>query len=124
VCDRTRLLGDALERPRGYSEAMVVASVINDIAPFAVFGAFMLLFTIQARRRGQSVDDYLYARNRETFTNLKPGWWRLPVAFAAAAWAVLWIASGFKLVLLVALPVVVLWIPVWTLVFRAYFRRR
>src|SRR3954471_22490865 len=103
---------------------VVLAGAVNDAAPFMVFGAFMLFFAFQASRRGQSVNDYLYARNRETFTNLKPGWWRLPVALAAAAWAVLRIASGFKLVLLVALPVVVLWIPVWTLVFRAYFRRR
>jgi hypothetical protein len=103
---------------------VIFAIALNAAAPFLVFGVFMLLFAIQARRRGQSVNEYLYARNRQTFTNLKPGWWKLPVTFSALAWTAVWIASGLKPILLVALPLVVLWIPLWGLAFRAYFRRR
>lgn len=102
---------------------VVMALSINDAVPFLVFGAFMLLFTFQARRGGQSVNDYLRGRNRETFLNLKPGWWKVPVGCSAVIWAVVWIGSGFKPILLAALPLVVLWIPFWGLVFRAYFRR-
>jgi hypothetical protein len=101
-----------------------LASVVNDAGPFVVFGLFMLIFSVQARRRGQSINEYLNARNRETFTNLKPGWWKWPVAGAALLWAVFWAASGFKPAALIVLPVVVLWIPMCTLGFRAYFRRR
>lgn len=103
---------------------MVIAIALRPALPFIIFGAFMLLFTVKARRRGQSVNDYLNARNRETFTNLKPGWWKLPAALSALMWAGLWVASGFRLILLVALPIVVLWIPVWGTLFRAYFRRQ
>lgn len=103
---------------------MYLASVVNDAGPFVVFGLFMLIFSVQARRRGQSINEYLNARNRETFTNLKPGWWKWPVAGAALLWAVFWAASGFKPAALIVLPVVVLWIPMCTLGFRAYFRRR
>lgn len=91
--------------------------------PFIVFGAFMVVFAILARRRGQSVKDYLRSRNRETFLNLKPGWWKSHVAFAVVIWLVVWIGSGFKLILLVALPVVLLWVPLWGTAFRWYYRR-
>jgi hypothetical protein len=104
--------------------SIVLASALNDAAPFLAFGAFLLLFMAQARRRGQSVSQYLTERNRGTFTNLRPGWWKVPVAFSVLAWTALWIASGFKRIALAVLPLVVLWIPFWGLVLRAYFRRR
>jgi hypothetical protein len=75
---------------------VILASALNDAAPFIVFAAFMLLFSVQARRRGRSVNAYLNARNRETFTNPKPGWWKLRVAGSAVLWVVFWVASGFK----------------------------
>jgi hypothetical protein len=103
---------------------VILASVLNDAAPFIVFAAFMLLFSVRARRRGRSVNAYLNARNRETFTNPKPGWWKLPAAGSAVLWVVFWVASGFEAIALIALPVAVLWLPLWGLVFRAYFRRR
>jgi hypothetical protein len=102
---------------------VIVASALNTAAPLVAFGAFMLIFAVQARRQGKSVKEYLHERNRHTFTHLRPGWWKLPVAFSAVIWAIFWIASGFRPIALVLLPVVVLWIPLWALVFRAYFRR-
>src|SRR4051794_38543698 len=113
--------GSARGHQPGTPVVVLVASAFNDAAPFVVFGAFMLLFAVQARQRGQSVNDYLYARNREAFASMKPGWWKVPVAFAAVLWAALWIASGFKPIGLVALPLVVGWVPFWGVVFRAYF---
>lgn len=92
-------------------------------APFIVFGAFMLVFVILARRRGQSVNEYLRSRNRQTFLNLRPGWWKPHVAFGLAIWAVVWISSGFKLILLVALPLVLAWVPFWGTAIRWYYRR-
>lgn len=92
-------------------------------APFIVFGAFMVVFAILARRRRQSVNEYLRARNRETFRHLKPGWWKPHVAFALVIWLIVWISSGFKLILLAALPVVLLWVPFWGSIFRWYYRR-
>lgn len=92
-------------------------------APFIVFAGFTAVFVILARRRGQSVHEYLRSRNRQTFLNLRPGWWKIHVAFGLAIWTVVWISSGFKLILLVALPVVLAWVPFWGSVIRWYYRR-
>jgi hypothetical protein len=39
------------------------------------------------------------------------------------AWTALFIASHFKLILLAVLPFVVAWVPLGTLVIRAFYRR-
>ena len=100
-----------------------LVDTVRELAPFAVFAAFMLLFWVRARRDGKDVNTWLRDRNRRTFTNLKPGWWKPHVAFALTAWTALFIASHFKLILLAFLPLVVAWVPFWTLVIRAFYRR-
>lgn len=102
---------------------MVVANVLTSARPVIVFCAFVVGFAIQARRRGQSVNEYLWQRNRTTFRNLKPGWWKPHVVFAALGWTVVLVTVGFKLVLVAALPLVLLWVPLWGFVLRSYFRR-
>lgn len=92
-------------------------------APFIVFGVFMVVFAILARRRGQSVSEYLRSRNRETFLNLRPGWWKPHVLFALIVWTAVWISSGLKLIVLVALPLVLVWVPFWGIAIRWYYRR-
>jgi hypothetical protein len=92
-------------------------------APFIVFVAFLVLFAVRARRRGQSVNEYLRSRNRETFLNLRPGWWKPHVVFALVVWMVVWISSGFKLIVLVALPLVLVWVPFWGTAIGWYYRR-
>jgi hypothetical protein len=102
----------------------VATSVVQTALPFVVFAAFLAIFAIKGRRRGQTGRQYVEARNRETFTApLKPGWWRIHVAWALTLWTVLFVASGFRLVLLAFLPLVVLWVPLWTLVIRRGYRR-
>src|SRR4051794_27998053 len=92
--------------------------------PFALFVAFLGYFSLRARRDGMDTGAWIHERNRRTFTTpLKPGWWIPYVVFAGAAWTVLFVVSGFKLVLLVALPVVVLWVPLMTFGFRRLHRR-
>jgi hypothetical protein len=103
---------------------LLATSVVQTALPFVLFAAFMVAFAIKGRRRGLTGRQYINARNRDTFTApLKPGWWRLHVAWAVVAWTVIFVASGFRLVLLAFLPVVVLWVPLWTLVIRRGYRR-
>lgn len=94
------------------------------VLPFAAFAVFMGYFALRARRDGVSTKTWIDGRNRRTFTApLKPGWWIPYVVFAVAAWTVLFIVSGFKLPLLIALPVIVLWVPLGMLAFRWFYRR-
>lgn len=92
--------------------------------PFALFVAFLGYFSLRARRDGMETGAWIHERNRRTFTApLKRNWWIPYVAFAAAAWTALFVTSGFKLVLLAALPVIVLWVPLGTLAFRWFYKR-
>jgi len=67
--------------------------------------------------------DHVRSRNQETFRNLRPRWWTPHVVFALAAWAVVWVQSNFRPILLIALPLVVLWVPLWGTVFSRWYRR-
>ncbi|WP_445152077.1 hypothetical protein [Baekduia sp. Peel2402] len=101
-----------------------MSSALRTALPFAAFAVFMGYFTLRARRDGTSTREWINRRNRRAFTTpLKPGWWIPYVVFAAAAWTVMFVVSGFKLVLLAALPVVVLWVPLMTLAFRWFYGR-
>ena len=103
----------------------LASSVVQTALPFAAFAAFLAAFAVQGRRRGMSTRQYVDERNRRTITAPHaPRWWRVHVAWAARAWTVLFIASGFQLVLLAFLPVVVLWVPLVTLALRRSHRRR
>jgi Na+/H+-dicarboxylate symporter len=93
-------------------------SASDVLIPVIFFAAFMAYFAVRARRDGKPVRQWIDDRNHRTFTNLRPGWWIPHVAFALSAWTAIFIASGFKPVLFLALPVVVLWVPLWTLALR------
>jgi hypothetical protein len=67
--------------------------------------------------------DSLDDRNRRTFQNLTLRKLIPHIVFAALAWTLLFVVSGFKPILLVALPVVLLWFPAMGGAFRWWYRR-
>jgi Na+/H+-dicarboxylate symporter len=98
-------------------------SASDVLLPVLFFAAFMTYFAVRARRDGKPVKQWIDDRNRQTSTNLRPGWWIPPVAFALIAWTAIFVGSGLKPLLLLALPVAVLWVPLGTLALRRLHRR-
>lgn len=100
-----------------------MADVLRIAFPFAVFLAFLGYFRWRARRDGTTTGAWLHERNRSTFANLTTRKLLPQIVFTAIAWAVLFVASGFKPILLAILPVFLLWFPVMGGAFRWWYRR-
>jgi peptidoglycan/LPS O-acetylase OafA/YrhL len=78
-----------------------------EVLPFLVFAGFVLLFYVQARRSGMTMNEWFEARNAAR--PYVPGWWK-PAAVLVAGLLVLVIAvatakHGFKWAYLLTIPI-------------------
>jgi hypothetical protein len=96
------------------------------VVPLLVFGAFLTLFAVQARREGKSTPEWLRARNRESVHT--PGWWK-PAAVLIAVLVAIFIGyvtidQGFKVEYLLVIPIFAAFFAIAAALSSWFFKRQ
>jgi peptidoglycan/LPS O-acetylase OafA/YrhL len=66
---------------------------VEVLLPFAVFGLFMAVFAIRARREDKSVNQWLTDRNAAS--RYSPGWWKPTAVWVACVVAFFTVFASF-----------------------------